>query len=140
MSARIMSERTAWGAVPQRAGRRRGRKAAAEENAKCPVKYQPVIEALCRADKLPVPVFELRFAPPRKWRFDVAWPSLSRPVALEIQGGLFVHGRHSRGAALEQEHEKLNAAAALGYRVLFSTPRQLATHWPSVVAAVRGAA
>jgi hypothetical protein len=97
--------------------------------------YQPMITALCRADRLPSPVFELRFAPPRRWRFDVAWPD--RMVALEVQGGLFVNGRHSRGAALLKEHEKLNAAAALGWRVLYVVPTRLVDVWPYVQKAVR---
>lgn len=98
--------------------------------------YQSAIEALCRADKLPLPVFELRFAPPRRWRLDVAWEA--EKVALDIQGGIYVAGRHTRGAALEKEHEKLNRAAALGWRVLFTAPRKLSEHWPSVVQAIRG--
>lgn len=72
------------------------------------------------ACKLPTPVAEHRFAPPRRWRFDYAWPE--RRLALEVQGGLFIQGRHSRGPALLKEHEKLNAAARLGWRVLFTTP------------------
>lgn len=79
----------------------------------------------CRAAKLPVPVPELRFAPPRRWRFDWAW--MKEGVAMEVQGGLFVQGRHSRGAALLKEHEKLNAAAVAGWRVLFVTPKQIAS-------------
>lgn len=100
------------------------------------MQYRPTIEALCKADKLPEPVFELRFAPPRRWRLDVAWPD--NRVALEIQGGIYVAGRHTRGAALEKEHEKLNALAAKGWRVLYTTPKGLATHWPAVVQAIRG--
>lgn len=65
---------------------------------------------------------EYRFAPPRRWRFDWAW--LDCKVALEVQGGIWTHGRHTRGAALLKEHEKLNAAAALGWRVLYCTPQQ----------------
>lgn len=79
---------------------------------------------LCRLSGLPVPEAEYRFHPLRRWRFDFCWTS--RLVALEVQGGLFVQGRHSRGAGLVKEHEKLNAAAALGWRVLFCTPRQMA--------------
>lgn len=79
---------------------------------------------LCRATKIPIPVPEFKFHPTRKWRFDWCWPE--QKLALEVQGGLFVNGRHSRGAALLKEHEKLNAAAALGYRVLFVTPGQIA--------------
>jgi hypothetical protein len=77
----------------------------------------------CHVSRLPVPVEELRFAPPRRWRFDYAWPD--RKLALEVQGGLFVNGRHSRGAALVKEHEKLNMAAMLGWRVLYVTPQQV---------------
>ena len=64
---------------------------------------------VCRAAGVPAPQAEFRFAPPRRWRFDFAWPL--HALALEVQGGLFVRGRHSRGAALLKEHEKLNAAA-----------------------------
>ena len=65
---------------------------------------------------------EVRFAPPRKWRFDFLFENR---VALEVQGGLFTGGRHSRGASLLKEHEKLNEAAALGYRVLYCIPQNL---------------
>ncbi len=80
-------------------------------------------DRLCYLMHLPVPVPEFRFAPPRRWRFDWAWPE--KHVALEVQGGLFVAGRHSRGAALVKEHEKLNEAAAQGWRVLFVVPKEL---------------
>jgi hypothetical protein len=78
----------------------------------------------CKALKLPEPVAELRFAPPRKWRFDYAWPE--QKLALEVQGGLFSNGRHVRGAALLREYEKLNAAAVRGWRVMFTTPQDMA--------------
>ena len=80
-------------------------------------------DRLCELSGLPKPVAEHRFAPPRRWRFDHAWPD--HLLALEVQGGLFVQGRHSRGAALLKEHEKLNEAAAQGWRVLFTTPKDL---------------
>lgn len=79
----------------------------------------------CEVYGLPAPEAEHRFAAPRRWRFDWAWPA--QKVALEVQGGLFVQGRHARGAALLKEHEKLNEAAALGWRVLFTTPKDLET-------------
>lgn len=77
----------------------------------------------CLAVGIPAPIAEYRFAPPRRWRFDWAWPS--EKIAMEVQGGLFTQGRHSRGAALLKEHEKLNAAAVMGWRVLFVTPQSL---------------
>lgn len=79
---------------------------------------------LCTLAGLPEPTPEFRFHPSRRWRFDFCFPVAK--VAVEVQGGLFVQGRHSRGAALLKEHEKLNAAAALGYRVVFVTPKQIA--------------
>jgi hypothetical protein len=71
------------------------------------------------------PVAEHRFDPERRWRFDYAWPDAK--VALEVQGGLFNGGRHSRGPALLKEHEKLNAAACAGWRILYTIPRDLCT-------------
>ena len=47
-------------------------------------------DVVCKAWGLPVPVAELRFAPPRRWRFDWAWPHHSEGdptcggVALEV--------------------------------------------------------
>jgi hypothetical protein len=72
---------------------------------------------------LPLPVREHRFAPPRRWRFDFAWPSLK--VAIEVQGGIWTQGRHTQGAALLKEWEKLNTAALAGWRVLFVQPVDL---------------
>lgn len=80
-------------------------------------------DQLCQAAGLPAPVAEYRFAPPRRWRFDWAW--VDERVALEVQGGLFTGGRHARGPALLREHEKLNRAAALGWRLCFVIPAQV---------------
>jgi hypothetical protein len=82
---------------------------------------------LCELSGLPRPVAEFRFNATRKWRFDWAWPHgrHGARVALEVQGGLFIAGRHSRGAALLKEHEKLNEAAADGWRILYVTPQTL---------------
>lgn len=69
---------------------------------------------------LPAAVAEHRFHPARKWRFDFAF--VSQKVAVEVQGGIWTRGRHTRGAALKQEWEKLNAAAAMGWRILYCAP------------------
>jgi hypothetical protein len=81
--------------------------------------------AYCKAAGLPVPVAEYRFTMLRRWRFDWAWPT--HRIALEVQGGIFIRGRHSRGAALLKEWEKLNTAAGLGYRILYCQPQDLLT-------------
>ena len=68
------------------------------------------------ADDHPAPVREYRFHPMRQWRFDFAWPE--HRVAVEIDGGMFVHGRHQRGPQFAKDCEKLNQATLLGWRVL----------------------
>ena len=68
----------------------------------------------CRAAKLE-PVREFRFSPPRLWRFDFAWPS--HRIAVEIEGGVWINGRHNRGSGFVADCEKLNRAAELGFRV-----------------------
>lgn len=60
---------------------------------------------------------EVVFAKPRKFRFDFA--HLETKIAIELQGGNFVRGRHTRGAALAKEYEKLNIAAENGWRMFF---------------------
>jgi len=69
---------------------------------------------------LPLPEREYRFAPPRRWRFDFAWPD--RKLAVEVEGGIWVRGRHNRGAGFVRDCEKYNTAVLLGWRVLRFTP------------------
>lgn len=79
--------------------------------------------ALCRDAGLPEPVPEYRFHPRRKWRADYAWP-LQR-VIVEVEGGIWTQGRHTRGAGFLADMAKYNAAALLGFHVLRYTPQQL---------------
>ncbi len=71
-----------------------------------------------RLDRAGLPPGEgqYRFVPGRLYRFDRAWPA--HLVAVEIQGGLWVNGAHSRGSGVERDCVKLSIAAALGWRVL----------------------
>jgi hypothetical protein len=59
----------------------------------------------------------------RRFRFDLCWPL--KMVALECDGGSWVGGRHVTGTGVEADCEKVSLAAALGYRVLRVTPRQI---------------
>lgn len=79
------------------------------------------ILAVWRADGIRGAVPEHRFCPARKWRFDFAFPK--HKLAVEVQGGTWNGGRHVRPLALRKEWEKLNAAAAAGWRVLFTDPQ-----------------
>lgn len=82
-----------------------------------------LFEAACIAHGLQEPVAEFRFAPPRLWRFDWCWPE--RMVALEVEGGIWTGGRHTRGAGFLKDIEKYNEATVLGWRVLRCTPREI---------------
>ena len=61
---------------------------------------------------------EVVFCAGRKWRFDF----LIGNIAVEIDGGTWSQGRHSRGAGYERDCEKLNTAVKMGYRILRYTP------------------
>ena len=76
-----------------------------------------------KAHGLPLPEREYRFHDTRLWRFDFAWPD--RQVAVEIDGATWSQGRHNRGAGFEADAEKLNAAAALGWRVFRYTAMRI---------------
>jgi hypothetical protein len=66
--------------------------------------------------KLPMPELQHRFAPPRRWRFDMCWPE--RMLAVEVEGGSWVGGAHVRGARFESDCEKYCEAVLLGWKVL----------------------
>lgn len=89
--------------------------------------------AQCQALGVPVPVAEHRFHPTRKWRLDFAWPE--RCVGLEVEGGVFVRGRHSRGAGMVKDMEKYNALALVGWRLLRVTPEDIANGNAALLAA-----
>lgn len=86
-------------------------------------RYAPIVAALCQSRGWPLPVAEHKFHDTRRWRFDLAWPALK--LAAEVNGGVFVGGRHSRGAGQMKDYEKLNSAQILGWVVLQVTPRQV---------------
>ncbi len=92
------------------------------------MKYNPaIVTAFYREHGIPTPAYEFQFHPDRKWRFDLAWYLSEHHclLAIEVQGGIWTGGRHNRGAAMLKEWEKLNAAAVMGWRVLYFQPRDL---------------
>ena len=67
------------------------------------------------ASRSPAPIAEHRFAPPRRFRFDFAWPD--KLIAVELEGGVWARGRHVRGKGYESDCEKYNLAQSLGWSV-----------------------
>ena len=86
-----------------------------------------------RAVKLPEPEHEYRFAAMatggtgtgvrqrikasgmKDWRMDFCWPDLM--LAIEVEGGGWTNGRHTRGSGFEADIKKYSEAMRLGYTV-----------------------
>jgi hypothetical protein len=75
-----------------------------------------------RAAKIPAPTTQYRFCE-RKWRMDFAWPDIK--LAVEVHGGTWSGGRHTRGNGFANDREKMNQAVLLGWRVLEFTGEQV---------------
>ena len=71
---------------------------------------------------------EYRFHRERKWRFDFAIGAFewsSGPYAIEIEGGAWTQGRHTRGKGFIEDIRKYNEAARLGWTVIRFTPSMI---------------
>ena len=58
----------------------------------------------------------LRQAGVKDWRFDLAIPD--HKIAIELEGGLFVNGRHGRGLGMISDMNKYNFGTLSGWRIL----------------------
>jgi len=74
----------------------------------------------CKAFKLPKNEREYRFHPLRRWRFDFAWPK--KKVAVELEGGIWIRGGHTRGKGFLKDCEKYNTATFMGWKIIRLTP------------------
>ena len=79
----------------------------------------------CEELGLAKPVTELKFDPARSWRFDFAWPETR--VALEVEGGGWIGGRHTSGAGFAADMDKYSEAAAQGWLIIRRPPVALFT-------------
>ena len=86
-------------------------------------RYHAVVCALCRAHGWPEPVAEVALIPGRRFRCDLVWESARTVV--EVNGGVFIGGRHSRGMGQIKDWEKLNELALDGWKVIQVSPRQV---------------
>ncbi len=78
-----------------------------------------------KAVQLPAPEIQYRFASPRRWTFDFAWPA--RKFYVEVEGGIWIRGggRHNRAKGFEADTLKYGEAAILGWRGLRVTTGQV---------------
>ena len=77
---------------------------------------------------------EFRFHPDRDWRFDLAWPmydtladtDIQLPgIAVEVHGGVYTQGRHTRGKGFTEDRCKINEAQLLGWTVVEVTAEHI---------------
>ncbi|MGL6537866.1 hypothetical protein ACSZNU_17920 [Aeromonas hydrophila] len=71
----------------------------------------------------PEPTTEFVFHPHRKWRLDFAWPA--EMIAVEVHGGIYSGGRHTRGRGFIEDRTKMNSAQLLGWVVLEVAPEHI---------------
>ena len=69
---------------------------------------------------------EYKFHPTRKWRFDYFHNS---GVAIELEGGIYTGGRHTRGSGFLKDMEKYNDAASRGILVFRVPSHKISAEW-----------
>lgn len=85
------------------------------------VKMQDILKEL-KLDKNMFP--EYKFHSKRRWRFDIAFPTIK--TAFELEGGIWTGGAHVNPIGFTKDCEKYNEATRLGWKV-FRIPPSLLT-------------
>lgn len=83
---------------------------------------ETLLETVLAAEGFSGWVTEHKFHKTRKWRFDFAWPDLK--IAVEVEGGAFIRGRHMRPSGFIADCEKYSVAAIEGWTVIRVVPRR----------------
>lgn len=68
-------------------------------------------------------VREYKFHPVRKWRIDYYLPEYG--IAIEVEGGSYINGRHVRGEGFRNDIEKYNQITAAGLMLIRVIPQDL---------------
>ena len=69
------------------------------------------------------PQREYCFYKGRRWRFDFAF--IPEKLAVEVEGGIWSGGRHTRGSGFESDCDKYNRAVLEGWRVVRFTRKHV---------------
>jgi len=78
---------------------------------------------ICKSIKIDLPVKEYRFCKDRRWRIDYCWPDLR--LAIEIEGGCWIKGRHLRPLGFIKDMEKYNRLVEEGWLLLRYQPDKI---------------
>lgn len=70
-------------------------------------------------------VTEYKFDPTRRWRADLC--CIEQRIIIEVEGGVWTNGRHTRGKGFLADLEKYNTATCQGWRLIRTTPDKLLT-------------
>lgn len=89
------------------------------------VKKIDLFPLACVKYGLPEPVAEYRFDAKRRWRIDYYFEHNGRRVGVEVEGGVWTNGRHTRGKGFVADMEKYNAAQSVGIAIVRVTPGNL---------------
>ena len=88
-----------------------------------PSRLEARFSLLWRAANGPALEKEFVFHPGRRWRADFA--HIPSRTLIEIEGGIWIHGRHNRAEGFLADIEKYFEAALAGWTVLRLSERQL---------------
>ena len=75
-------------------------------------------------------VKEYKFAESRRFRFDYYHPS---GVSVELEGGVWTRGRHTRPSGFLNDMEKYNLAASMGILVFRIPSHDISAKWISPI-------
>lgn len=90
------------------------------------------------APDAPAPTAQFKFHPTRRWKFDFAWVVGERKIAVELEGGVYTGGRHTRAGGFIGDCDKYNAAVTLGWKLLRYTTAHLDNDPSAVIEQIRG--
>jgi very-short-patch-repair endonuclease len=88
-----------------------------------PSKLEAALDQQIQLLQLPQPKREVRLVPGRQFRWDRVWRV--QRLAVEIQGGTWKQGAHSRGAGQARDAKKQALATLAGWRCLSVTADQI---------------
>lgn len=82
------------------------------------------------ANGFPVPERQYKAIPNRKYQVDFCWPDSKYRLVLEVEGGVWVGGRHNSPAGFLKDIEKYNLLSASGWTLYRVTPQDIGGDTP----------